>query len=209
MIMKTTLLTLTTAIAFGTSVQAQTMADALNNKCQVTWIGLDFSEAKLIPTVEFATVEADPGTAILKWNNLLEQEHEKFDLAKALGISNVVTNTSYVAPVNEGVKSQDLLSRTAITLDKEKVPSMVKKYKTNDGDGVGVVFVVSAFNKTSEIAEFYVTFFNMKTREVLHSERISGKPTGFGIRNYWAGAVTQVLKTIEKEYSKAWLKRFQ
>lgn len=190
-------------------MNAQTMADALNNKCAVTWIGLDFSEATLVPTVEFAAVQADPGLMIMKWNNLLEAEAEKFDLGKALGITACINNTSYVQSANDGISSADLLSRTAGTLDKEKVPGMVKDYKTEDGEGVGVVFIVSTFNKTQEMAEFYVTFFNMKTKQVLHSERISGKPTGFGLRNYWAGAVTSVLKNIEKEYSKAWLKRFK
>lgn len=207
--MKTTLLFFTAALTFGIGAKAQTMSEALNNKVPVTWIGLDFSEATFVPTVDFAPVEADAKTTLLKWNNLMEQEHEKFDLAKAIGISTVTTNTSYVAPVNDNVDAQKLLSRTASTLDKEKVPAMVKKYKTEDGEGVGVVFIVSAFNKTAETAEFYVTFFNMKSKEVLLSERISGKPAGFGIRNYWAGAVTSVLKTIDKEYSKAWLKRFK
>ncbi|MFZ1331619.1 MAG: hypothetical protein WAR83_05500, partial [Flavobacteriales bacterium] len=132
-----------------------------------------------------------------------------FNMATALGINACINNTSYVQAANDGISSADLLSRTAGTLDKEKVPSMVKDYKTEDGEGVGVVFIVSTFNKTQEMAEFYVTFFNMKTKEVLHSERISGKPVGFGLRNFWAGSVTNVLKSIEKDYSKAWLKRFQ
>lgn len=207
--MKTSILALAVALTIGTAATAQTMADALNNKCTVTWIGLDFSGATLVPTVEFAAVQADPGTAILKWNNLLEAEAEKFDLGKALGINSCINNTSYVQPANDGINANDVLSRTAGTLDKEKVPSMVQNYKTEDGEGVGVVFIVSTFNKTQEMAEYYVTFFNMKTKEVLHSERISGEPTGFGLRNYWAGSVTSVLKTIEKEYAKAWLKRFK
>jgi hypothetical protein len=74
---------------------------------------------------------------------------------------------------------------------------------------VGVVFIVSAFNKTQEMAEYYVTFFNMSTKEVLHSERIGGAPSGFGLRNYWAGSVMAVLKSIDKQYEKAWNSRFK
>jgi len=207
--MKRIILSLAVMLTLGAAVNAQTMADALNNKCAVTWIGLDFSEATLVPTVEFAPVQADPGLMIMKWNNLLEAEAEKFNMAKALGIGACTNNTSYVQGVNDGLTGTDLLSRSAGTLDKEKVPAMVKKYKTEDGEGVGIVFIVSTFNKTQEMAEYYVTFFNMKSKAVLHSERISGKPTGFGLRNFWAGSVTSVLKNIEKEYSKAWLKRFQ
>ena len=130
--MKPSILSLAVLLTLGTAVNAQTMADALNNKCAVTWIGLDFSEATLVPTVEFAAVQADPGMMLMKWNNLLEAEAEKFNMAKALGIGGCSNNTSYTQSVNDGLTGTDLLSRSAGTLDKEKVPGMVKQYKTED-----------------------------------------------------------------------------
>ncbi len=206
--MRTPLLTLAAVIAFGTSLQAQTMADALNERCKLTWIGLDFSEAKLVSTVDFAEVERDPNFMIVKWNNLIEQERDKFDLGKALGVKGVMNNTSLIRAANEGITADDILSREAGTLAKSKVPDMVKDYKF-EGEGVGVVFIVSTYNKPELMAEYYVTFFNMATKEVLHSERVLGKPQGFGIRNFWAGSVNDALKQIEKEYAKTWRSQFK
>lgn len=206
--MRTTLLSIAVIAGLTPMATAQTMGDALNNACTVTWIGLDFSESKFVPTFDFAEVDADPQTAILKWNNLLEQEPEKFDLGKALGITRCVTNTSFVRDANEGMTSADLLGRDPYTLDEAKIPDMVKAYKT-EGDGIGVVFIVSTFDKTQLKAEFYVTFFNMKTKEVLHKERITGKPMGFGMRNFWAGAISAVLKDIKKSYVEDWRAEFK
>lgn len=202
------LLPLLAIVTLPLSTQAQTMADALNNKCTITWIGLDFSEAKFVPTVDFAEVQNNVDLALLKWNNLLEQEAAKFDLGAALGSTRTTNNTSFVQDANAGIAPHDLIQRTAEPLDLSKIPGMVRRYKT-EGEGVGVVFIVESFNKTDVQAVFHVTFFNMATKEILHTERMVGKPGGFGMRNYWAAAVTSVLKNIKSNYAKMWHKRFK
>lgn len=187
---------------------AQTMAEVLNNKCDVTWIGLDFSEAHFVPAVEFAEVQANVDLALIKWNNLLEQEPAKFDLGAALGSTRTKNNTSFIQAANNGFSENDLLQRTTEPLDPNKIPAMLKRY-TTEGEGVGAVFIVESFDKTQVKATFHVTFFNMATKEMIFTERISGKPMGFGMRNYWAGAVSDVLKNIKKSYAQAWYARFK
>ncbi len=189
-------------------LNGQTMADALYNGTQVTWVGLDFSNAKFVPAVEFTEVDADPQLAILKWNNLLEQEPEKFNLCKALESTRCSTNTSFMRKVHEGLTSEELLGRESYSLDKAEIPGMVKDYDTK-GEGVGVVFIVSSFDKTQNMAEYWVTFFNMETKEILHTQRLAAKPSGFGMRNYWAGSVYQALKTIQKNHLNTWRTQFR
>ena len=114
---------------------AQSMADLMNGRANVTFIGLDFSGARFVPAIEFAEVDANPGLTLLKWNNLLEQEPQKFDMGKALDISHATNNTSFVRDVNEGLTSSDLLAPDPYELDPAKIPAMVKVYKTS-GEGV-------------------------------------------------------------------------
>ena len=207
--MRTTLLAATAALlSIPFAARAQSMADALNNACTVTWIGLDFSSARFVPAIDFAEVEGDTRTALLKWNNLMEQEPDKFNMGKALGITRCVTNTSFVKDLNEAVTADKLLSREPYSLDKAKIPDMVNAYKTA-GDGVGVVLIVSTFDKTQAMAEYWITFFNMKTHGMLYTEKLMGKPQGFGVRNFWAGSVYSVLKAIEKGHAKAWRGQFK
>jgi hypothetical protein len=206
--MRTTLLSLSAALLLAGTASAQTMGDALYDAAPVTWVGLDFSEAKFVPSVEFADVDADARLAMLKWNNLLEQEPKKYDLGRTLGIKRITTNTSFMREVNEGITAEDLLGREPYSIPEAKIPEMVKSYKFT-GEGVGVVFIVSTFDKTQEKGEFYVTFFNMKTKEVMHTERLMGKPMGIGLRNYWAGSISSVLKNIEKSYAATWRAKYK
>ncbi len=207
--MRTSSLTLAAALSsISFTVHAQSMADALNNACTVTWIGLDFSEARFVPSIDFAEVEGNTRAALLKWNNLMEQEPDKFNMGKALDITRCVTNTSFVKDLNEAVTAEKLLAREPYTLDKAKIPGMVNAYKTT-GDGVGVVLIVSTFDKTQGIADYYVTFFNMKTHDLLYTEMLTETPLGFGMRNYWAHSVYTLLKTIEHAKARDWRGQFK
>jgi hypothetical protein len=40
----------------------------------------------------------------------------------------------------------------------------------------------------------------MRTKKVLFTKRITGKALGFGFRNYWAGSMKNVFKTMKKEF---------
>lgn len=192
----------------GHRVVAQSMADVFKDSCSVTWIGLDFSKAKLVPDTAFAEMGMDARSMLHKWNTLLEKETEKFDLGGALRNTRCTTNTSFLLDVNNAVTPGQLLGQENYALDKELVPGMVRAYPTT-GEGLGVVFIVSTFDKARHTAEFYVTFFNMATKEVLLSDRVYGKPMGFGLRNYWAGAVYSALKKIKATHSRVWRNRYK
>ena len=42
----------------------------------------------------------------------------------------------------------------------------------------------------------------MDSKQVYFSERMLGKPSGFGLRNYWANAIYDILKLIRKRESR-------
>ncbi len=188
--------------------QGQTMADVMNNRTDITWVGLDFTAATFTPAMDFIEVQNNVDLALARWNALLEQEPAKFDLGTALGSTRTKNNTTIMQVVNAGLSPHDLIQGSARPLDAAKIPGMVAGYKT-EGEGVGVVFIVELFDKTAVQSIFHVTFFNMATKEVLHTERMVSKPGGFGLRNYWAGGVSNVLKAIKSDYAKMWKKRFK
>ena len=47
----------------------------------------------------------------------------------------------------------------------------------------------------------------MKSKKVLYTEKLSGKTSGFGFRNYWLGAVSNVNKSVASKYN-VWKKKF-
>src|SRR5690606_13003044 len=111
-------------LLLSSPVHAQTMADVFQNNTDVTWVGLDFSRAKLVPTFEFVEVESDAPMALVKWNNLLEQEPDKFNLGRALGITRYSINTTFMREVNKDLTAESLLGREPYSLDPSAIPEM-------------------------------------------------------------------------------------
>jgi len=181
-----------------------TMADVLNGKTRLTFLGLDLSEAQFTTQIDFAEVSNQGALYFRKWNGLLQSEWEKFNLAKPLKLASVPTDVSIADEANDVTDVSKAWAAGNVTFDKEQIPAMVRTYKTGDKEGAGCVFIVGSFNKPAETADMYVTFLDLKTKEVLHVERVVGEPRGFGLRNYWAGAVTSVLEQIDKRYRKEW-----
>ncbi len=48
----------------------------------------------------------------------------------------------------------------------------------------------------------------MDSKQVYFSERMIGKPLGFGLRNYWANAIYDILKLIRKREFEMWRKKY-
>jgi hypothetical protein len=183
--------------------------DALSDKVPLTFIGLDLSQARFVTRVEFPKLDQEGTVMFNRWNGLLQSEWTKYNLAQPLGLGNVPTEVQYVQVVNDAVDVQKAWASGDPVFDKAQIPAMVKKYNTQDVEGVGCVFIVGSFNKILEKADIHVTFFDMKTKAVLHTEQFTAKPVGFGERNYWAGAVSNVLDGIGKTYRTRWQDQFK
>jgi hypothetical protein len=80
----------------------------------------------------------------------------------------------------------------------------VKEYSSfSNKEGIGLVFFTECINNDEKIATYFVTFFDIATREVLVCERVSGKPAGAGFRNYWSGSVSDAIGEAKKAF-KTW-----
>ena len=64
-------------------------------------------------------------------------------------------------------------------------------------EGVGVVLVAKLLNKPMSKATYELITFDISTREILSKREVSGKAGGFGLRNYWAGSVYNIIKSIK------------
>ena len=70
------------------------------------------------------------------------------------------------------------------------------------------MFIAESLNKIDTEAYFHVVIINIDSKEVLLSERLRGQPSGFGIRNYWAGAIYEILKNIDSRYYRLWRNKY-
>lgn len=175
---------------------------------KVVFYGLDFSNAKLVGTEGFTDPVDIKNRLFDSWNSLILTEPEKYDIAKYFHLISARNDLSIVAKRNNIPDVDDLVTDESYSFDEEKVKSIIAEYNTEGGEGIGLVFIIESFNKLETLGHMWVTFFDIASREVLYTEHFSGKPGGFGLRNYWAKSYHNVLKNIDKEAVKRWKKEF-
>lgn len=174
-------------------------ADMVRNSSSVTWFGLDYSEAYFIGSEGFADPYQIKNRYFKSWNNLILQEPEKYNIEKFYRKSNVEYDLSVVLKRNEGV---DIYKRIvddhsqASRLSESKIQEMIREYDIDfNSQGLGLVYIVESYDKILVKATYYVTFFDIASREVLETRKRESEPGGFGIRNYWASTYYKVMKT--------------
>lgn len=170
----------------------------------ITWYGLDFSNIKLIGSEGFTDPYAVKNQFFDSWNNLIITETDKYDLAGFFHKSFVENDLSIVQERNMLPDPDELVINTDYSLGEDEVKKIISEYDITDKEGIGLVFIMESFNKTDEKGYMWVSFFDIETKEVLLSNKMSGKVGGFGIRNYWAKSFYSVMKSIEKKKWKAW-----
>lgn len=177
-----------------------------SNEAKVTWLGIDFSEVRLLGDVG-ATPKEMKDRYFISINDVVINETEKYDFSKTFRKLNVVADINQVSKNNLKIDIEKLktyenkdLSRFTPAI----VESVVNKYDFGDKTGWGIVFIMEGLNKAEVEASMYVTIININKKKVVMTKRLTGKARGFGVRNYWAGAVFDVLQHIQKSQYDKW-----
>ena len=184
------------------AVSAQTVEDITGGTGEITWLGMDFTQAKFIGS---ATQFKDAGEItnaefrdkyIPGWNQLFINEQKKYDVAKVVHRTDIKYAMDVTEKTNNGIKG-DFFSNDPNEyerLDAEKVAGLVKKYNFQGKTGIGLIFFIEGMSKGKDQASAWVAYVDMKGKKVLLSKHITGKSGGFGFKNYWAKAFYNILK---------------
>jgi len=183
-------------------------ASSVFNTHEVTWFGVDFSNAKFIGPEGFSNPVEIVDRFFDSWNNLVVSEQKKYDIKKHFRKRYVEYDLSIVKERNSSVDPDDLVleSYESHELSMEDIRQIISEYNSNRS-GLGLVFIVETFNKPRDLGTMYVTFFDIKTGKVLFTEKLSGKAGGIGLRNYWASSIHKVFIESGKQYGK-WKKYY-
>ncbi len=160
--------------------------------------GLDFSKAKLVGAVGFTNPAQVKDYYFNEWNNLLVNEKDKYNIPKFFKKSEVIYDLSVVEKRNKAVKMDGLVTESPYELEDKEVEKIISSYKTEQKSGLGIVFVVNSFDKLNEKATLHVVLFDLSNKKILAMDKMSQDPSGFGIRNYWMGAVYGIMKKVPK-----------
>lgn len=197
---------------FVTVATSQTTSDIFKSSVEITWLGVDYSETQFVGPVSGWGTETTKSPSEMRdtyydaWNNLIEKEPNNFKIAEAVGRASISYNTKAVNSVNSKSSVKNLFVENLADVDEiseKEVSGMVKKYNITKGSGIGMVFICEQMNKSLEQAVYWVTFIDMDNQKVLFTKKVNAKAGGFGFRNYWAGSIKSLLKTMKKEF-KSW-----
>lgn len=189
----------------------QSKSDVFKKDVPVTWLGLDFSNAKLIGDREKYGSESDLKRLMNSWNELILNEPDKFAIAKTIGRTEVANATEVTAARNSETDAQAMFTddqKEYLHINVSDVDGIVSSFDFKGNSGIGLVFIVESFSKPNEEGSIYVTFVDMGSKEVLFTERMTAEPGGFGMRNFWAGCVYGIIKKMQKKEFENWRKKY-
>lgn len=199
----------TVSLAALSFANGQTKSDVFRKEVAVTWLGLDFTSAKLIGDRERFGGESDVRHLMEAWNALILAEPEKFDVAKSIGRPKLENAIEVTDEQNSTLDVMSMFSdseKDHLHIKPSDVEQIIADYDFKGKSGIGLMFVVESFNKIKEEGSIYVTFINMDSKEVLFTERMVAEPKGIGMRNFWAGAVYAIITKIQKKQFEMWRK---
>jgi len=196
------------SILIGSSIFAQTNKSAIFGD-DLVWYGIDYSKAKFIE-------DCQPGqlkNIMFAWNVLVVNEANKYDVAKSFRKKNVFNDLAPVMKHNKDIDETQMMSLNPYKFDNadETVASIISSYTGGEKtEGLGLVFIVESYNKPKTQAIYYLTFFDVKTKQIIYTEKFTeGPPSGFGLRNYWASTILKVMKDVEQYKYASWKFKFE
>lgn len=199
-----------TLLALVVQLNAQTAQDIFKAGTPVTWLGLDFTEARFIGDRERLGSHSDVLHLMESINQLIVNEPTKYDIAAAIGKTKVEKAINVTSNHNSQLDVSELLSDQSKDYQRLKpsdIGRIISGYSFDGLDGIGLMFNVESFSKMDASASVWVTFVNLDTKEVLFTQRMLGKPGGFGLRNFWGRSIYEIIGDIRKKEFEMWRRR--
>ena len=163
---------------------------ALVKKCDSLWYyGIDLSHVRVSDVKKISKSREYSTVYPAAWVAFVEKELPPMGYVKpALDKGGffyipgeVQNNTQKVSP--------DFIIGVSYSFPIDTVIKSVKSYNLSRKSGVGLVIVVENFNKNTETATSWITFFDIKTREILWAVQASGNCKHLGYTAHWGSGI--------------------
>ena len=201
-------LVLLASLFFVVNSQAQTLKEFFNNGTPLTYLGVDFTQARVIgePVTDANEIRDRFFSGI---NNVVIGEPKKYDIAGSFH-TQVTSDLDAVKKRNAAISTETIKSSNTADFSRLKtadIDKLVRGFDFGGKKGIGLLLVMDGMSKAEEAANVYVTLVDMSSKKVLLTEKVRGKAGGFGFRNYWARTIHEVLKDIDKHKYDEWKRK--
>ncbi|MDR1406041.1 MAG: hypothetical protein LBI89_02405 [Prevotellaceae bacterium] len=158
----------------------------------VNFYGIDFSLASA-PDVKEHPRQFKNG--IVRINDLLYREVLKYDFKKYTGLEILAYNFDVTGASNDSTDARLLTSRNRRReISEADIQKIVASLSTGNDGRFGLVFIAETLSKASRSGTYRVVCFDEATKQIIYARKVTGKAGGFGVRNFWAASVLDVLK---------------
>lgn len=191
------------------NLEAQTSFSEINNSHEWAWLGVDFSNTKLLGSEGFNDPEQIINYYLPNINLLVFNEADKYNVEKAFRIYNYHPYSYYFDKTNRRTSTENLFADRDYLLEESEVIDIINTYKFDKiKQDLALAFIVESLDKSLAKETIWVTVINTKTKDILLLERMIEEPGGFGFRNYWASPIARVIKKIKKKKYKIWKRTY-
>ena len=171
------------------------------NTNTIIYYGIDFSNARLTNPKKVVTANK-LRKYFPAWIADFDQDYElEHRVKKYMKKDDFIYSASDVQKRYESV-IEDWVLFEDYSMGIEKVESSIKSYSLQEKSGVGFVINIENFNKRADRGTMFISFFDIKTRDILWSVEMFGKPGGFGMTTYWTSSIKQTMDKFFDLYRK-------
>ncbi|HCW09197.1 MAG TPA: hypothetical protein DGG95_17710 [Cytophagales bacterium] len=188
---------------------SQSAKDVFDPNVPITWLGIDFTGAVFNGDREKLGSEADMKNLMSSLNRLTMNERDKFNFGAMLQKNKIDYSIDVAIGHNEKMDfSNGYSDKLGHILHEQDIDAIVRDYDYGDLKGVGLIFNVETLSKFNEEAFVWITFIDIEHKQIIFTERMMGKPAGFGLRNYWAGALYKIMKSVGVKDFDRWKRKY-
>jgi hypothetical protein len=195
---------------------SQTLKDFFSNSAtQLTYLGIDYTK-----NLFYKNADNDPSAIIDKYypgmNDLVvkEQFDKSYDIGAAFNRKNAISiDLSAVTANNKKIDAGTIISSRKSDFERLKetdIKNCVDALSLENKEGVGLIFIMEGMKKISGkgYGAVWITLIDMKTKEVLITERDVHEAEGFSFRNYWVSVIRRAIGEIDWSKYKEWKKKY-
>lgn len=124
-------------------------------------------------------------------NKLMLTEPKKYDVGDYLDLDVEYVDIDYMLKRTNQLNDVDFRDNRQQKVDINEIISNYPKSK-----GYKLVIIASELNKVDRLGEFTAVLFMGDTKKIVSTTRFHGRAKGFGLRNFWAGAIYDGLDNL-------------
>ena len=186
-----------------------------NSSTPLTYLGIDYTKNLI-----YKNPDANPSDIRDKYytgiNDLVvKQQYDKnYNIGGAFGRKGSINiDINAVTDHNKKIDFGNLVSSRKSDFERlteADIKTSIEALPLEDKEGIGLVFIMEGMKKITGkgYGAVWITLINMKTKEVLMTERVVHEAVGIGFRNYWVSVIRKTIMEIDWSRYSYWKKSY-